>query len=45
MRKRILKGVWLKGWKGGPFRGKAQRGTERVEKHFRIGESRFIPQP
>ena len=21
------------------------RGTERVEKHFRIGESRFMPQP
>jgi hypothetical protein len=44
MRKRIVKSVVEEVEK--KVRSEARhRGTERVEKHFRIGESRFMPQP
>ena len=43
MRKRIVKSVVEELEK--EVRSEARhRGTERVEKHFRIGESRFMPQ-
>ena len=44
MRKRIVSSVVEELEK--EVRSEARhRGTERVEKHFRIGESRFMPQP
>jgi hypothetical protein len=44
VRKRIVSSVVEELGKG--VRSEARhRGTERVEKHLRIGESRFMPQP
>jgi hypothetical protein len=44
MRKRIVSSVIEELEKDSRSEGR-HRGTERVEKHFRIGESRFMPQP
>src|SRR5713226_3577598 len=44
MRKRIVSSVVEELEKDVRSEGR-HRGTERVEKHFRIGESRFMPQP
>jgi hypothetical protein len=44
MRKRIVSNVVEELEKDVRSEGR-HRGTERVEKHFRIGESRFMPQP
>jgi hypothetical protein len=44
MRKRIVSSVVEELEKEVRSEGR-HRGTERVEKHFRIGESRFMPQP
>jgi hypothetical protein len=44
MRKRIVSSMVEELEKGVRSEGR-HRGTERVEKHFRIGESRFMPQP
>jgi hypothetical protein len=44
MRKRIVSSVVEELEKDVRSKGR-HRGTERVEKHFRIGESRFMPQP
>ena len=44
MRKRIVSSVVEERGKEVRSEGR-HRGTERVEKHFRIGESRFMPQP
>jgi hypothetical protein len=44
MRKRIVSSVVEELARGVRSEGR-RRGTERVEKHFRIGESRFTPQP
>jgi len=43
MRKRIVSSVVEELGKDVRSEGR-HRGTERVEKHFRIGESRFMPQ-
>jgi hypothetical protein len=44
MRKRIVSSVVEELEKDVRSEGR-HRGTERVEKHFRSGESRFMPQP
>jgi hypothetical protein len=44
MRKRIVSSVVKELEKDSRSEGR-HRGTECVEKHFRIGESRFMPQP
>ena len=44
MRKRIVSSVVEELEKDVRSEGR-RRGTERVGKHFRIGESRFMPQP
>ena len=44
MRKRIVSSVAEELEKDVRSEGR-HRSTERVEKHFRIGESRFMPQP
>ena len=44
MRNRIVSGVVEELEKDVGCEGR-HRDTERVEKHFRIGESRFMPQP
>ena len=44
MRKRIVSSVLEELGKDVRSEGR-HRGTERVEKHFGIGESRFMPQP
>ena len=44
MRKRIVSSVVEELEKDAGSEGR-HRGTERMEKHFRIGESRFMPQP
>jgi hypothetical protein len=44
MRKKIVSSVVEELEKDVRSEGR-HRGTERVEKHFRIGESRFMPQP
>jgi hypothetical protein len=44
MRKRIVSSV-VEELEKGVRSEERHRGTEFVEKHFRIGESRFMPQP
>jgi hypothetical protein len=44
MRKRMVSSVVEEVEKDVRSEGR-HRGTERVEEHFRIGESRFMPQP